>query len=111
MKNVRPLIGTALQELVQEKAINSEQSEAIIKKLESVSPTAEDVASKELIVKAYKDNAKYVIKEAQEIIPLLKGKVIISADHGTFLGEDGRFGHGGKEHPILRTVPWLEVGK
>lgn len=106
----RPLLNDRLQELVQKGVINSEQADAVLKKVEAVEPTANEVERKETVVRAYRDNAKYVIGEVEKLIPLLKGNVIISADHGTRLGEGGRFGHGGgRDDPILKTVPWLEV--
>jgi hypothetical protein len=75
-------------------------------------PTAEQGVSRQLIIQAYKDNAKYVLEEVQGLLPMLDGSVVISADHGEYLGEGGRFGHEAESaDPILRTVPWLEVAK
>jgi len=40
----------------------------------------------------------------------LEGEIIVTADHGELLGENGEWGHPiGSEKPALRGVPWLEV--
>jgi len=41
----------------------------------------------------------------------MKGKTIITSDHGEFLGEHGYYGHEARksEDPVLRVVPWLEM--
>jgi hypothetical protein len=39
-------------------------------------------------------------------------RVIVTADHGELLGEDGLFWHAGNvDHPVLREVPWMEIKK
>lgn len=58
---------------------------------------------------AYEENLKTVLKYTQEIIKELNGKIVITADHGELLGEDGQFVHHDENNPILREVPWLET--
>lgn len=66
--------------------------------------------------KHYKKILERVLETVSNLVEHLDGKVVISSDHGEMLGESGRYGHSGYErwsdfdHPILRNVPWLEVG-
>jgi SAM-dependent methyltransferase len=57
---------------------------------------------------AYDGNLKLVWDSVRRLLPDLKGRVIVTSDHGELLGEDGRFGH---ECPwtteLLRHVPWM----
>lgn len=60
---------------------------------------------------AYRDNLKLVLKRVSELVPSLKGKIIITADHGDFLGESGMLFHPcNNGHHLLREIPWFEVG-
>jgi len=34
---------------------------------------------------------------------------VITSDHGEYLGEGGKFGHGGEHTDLITTVPWVEV--
>jgi len=64
------------------------------------------------IKKFYDENLLVVMRHAKELISHLPpGKVIISADHGEFLGEEERWGHNRNYPPAkeLVHVPWLEV--
>ncbi len=55
---------------------------------------------------AYMKNLIRVLKEARKILERYPGKVVITADHGELLGEDG-YGHPtDSNHHILREVPW-----
>lgn len=60
---------------------------------------------------AYRANLELVWQAARDLIRVLPGQVIVTADHGEMLGENGRFGHEGnwQNEEILHTVPWLEV--
>jgi len=64
---------------------------------------------------AYRDNLRLVLKHIKRLIPRLKGRVVITSDHGEFLGENGLFGHSSAvnlaENDVLRNVPWFEVVK
>jgi len=58
---------------------------------------------------AYRANLRLVLEHARQLAGALKGRVIITADHGELLGEDGRFGHDPSfHHKELYLVPWLE---
>lgn len=59
----------------------------------------------------YRYNVRYALKFVKELP--LKGRSVITADHGELLGEQDRYGHFfncntpiGK-HPKLREVPWF----
>lgn len=73
--------------------------------------------NRELLLKAYYENHKYVVPYVEELLDGLNGKSIITADHANLVGERGfpipirLYGHpGGLYHPDLTTVPWIEVG-
>lgn len=63
---------------------------------------------------AYEHNLRQVLKQIsnlKEKLPSSK-KIIVTADHGEFLGEDGRYGHRrGERDSILVEVPWFRVGE
>ena len=73
-----------------------------------------DLSSKpEVVRKAYKENLQLVLEEVEELIPHLKGKTVITADHGEMLGERlpyfpvREYGHPrGIYNDILTKVPW-----
>lgn len=62
---------------------------------------------------AYKDNVRCVLKPLSELgllHSLGNKRVIVTSDHGEFLGEMEMYGHfPGCSHPILIEVPWLEL--
>ena len=58
----------------------------------------------------YKNNLCYVleyVKEIKETFP--EKKIVITADHGELLGENGVFGHKSKRNAEVVEIPWLEV--
>lgn len=65
----------------------------------------------------YKDNLRRGLEEASNLIEKLPGEIVITADHGECLGEEGYWSHGHYGHektprlPVLVEVPWLEVDK
>ncbi|WP_396611608.1 hypothetical protein ACH9L7_15625 [Haloferax sp. S1W] len=66
--------------------------------------------------RAYRDNLELALDEVQELVDVLPGKHVITADHGNALGEwSGPFptrvyGHDDYLHiPALVDVPWLEL--
>ena len=66
------------------------------------------------IKKAYRDNLQLVLLYIKELINELHGKIVITADHGELLGEDGYYWHpspDGEWRKELRIVPWLETFK
>jgi len=59
---------------------------------------------------AYLSNLEMVLKYIKEMLPNLKGKTIITADHGNCFGEYGLVCHPrGYEYPELIKVPYFEV--
>lgn len=62
-------------------------------------------------IAGYKGNLRHILGAVKEILPHMKGKTIITSDHGEFLGENGIYGHENKdsEDPIVRLIPWLEM--
>jgi hypothetical protein len=63
---------------------------------------------KEALRKAYNDNLILVLNEVKRLINHLHGKVIITADHGELLGENGFYGHANyKKYKELIEIPWL----
>jgi hypothetical protein len=70
-----------------------------------------------LLRRAYRANlalawrAALHLARSLDAAPLRPGPVVVTADHGELLGEDGRFGHECHwEHEALRRVPWLVLG-
>lgn len=58
---------------------------------------------------AYKDNLILVLEWVSKLIPCLKGKTTITADHGESLVRGGPIHNCGDNSPTLRNVPWFEV--
>ena len=58
---------------------------------------------------AYRRNLEWVIGVLREKLEWKRWKVVVTADHGECLGENGKFGHWcGSEESNLRMVPWWE---
>ena len=68
---------------------------------------------KETLIKAYRGNLEIALQEIKKLIQRLPDdKIVVTADHGELLGENGRYRHPrGSNDPILRQVPWLEIKK
>jgi hypothetical protein len=59
---------------------------------------------------AYAENLKIVLSHIAYLASRLSGRIIITSDHGEFLGENRRFGHPcGNYDPIVRKVPWFKI--
>lgn len=60
--------------------------------------------------KAYTKNLISALEEVVKLVDRLPDKsIVITADHGEFLGEENIYGHHPlSDHKILREVPWLE---
>ncbi|NLW49403.1 MAG: methyltransferase domain-containing protein [Candidatus Brocadiaceae bacterium] len=59
--------------------------------------------------RAYDGNLRLVWESVRGLLPHLKGRAIVTADHGELLGEDGHFGHECRwSTELLRRVPWWE---
>lgn len=59
----------------------------------------------------YAENVRWTFTEVRRLIQNMPGKkIVVTADHGELLGEDGLYFHPpGCNHPILRTVPYYEI--
>lgn len=87
-----------------------------VNKLIGTSPGYEKLVAKkfgiECLRQAYEKNLRIVLSHVAGLIKHLRGKIIITTDHGELLGEQGLYGHPqGKSFPELREVPWLEIEK
>lgn len=56
--------------------------------------------------KAYSENLEYVLNFVDRLQNVVDGKLVVTADHGNFIGENGIYGHpdGSKSEPV-RKVP------
>jgi hypothetical protein len=67
--------------------------------------------------RGYEKNLRIVLECVQELLDYLQGKIVVTADHGELLGENGQFFHPGFEnrqfvesrHKKLIEIPWLEI--
>jgi len=64
------------------------------------------------LTEAYEENLKLVLFEVAKLLPSLKGRVVVTADHGELFGEHGIFFHpqGIYLEPLV-TVPWLIINR
>lgn len=93
----------------------------LLLKIVSIAPTfvftffkKQDRVSDDVLRDAYERNLHSVLCEVEKIVDRYPDKtIIVTADHGEYLGEDGRYGHGGvsgsESHPILTSVPFFVV--
>lgn len=70
----------------------------------------------ETVRRAYEDNLKRVLPEVERLVKSLKGKTVVTSDHGNLFGKKVCFlpfkayGHpNGVKDPELNQVPWLEL--
>lgn len=57
--------------------------------------------------RAYRENLEIVLRQVGTLIDYLKGRIVITSDHGELLGERRSYSHGlDSDDPVLRTVPW-----
>jgi hypothetical protein len=59
--------------------------------------------------RCYEDNLALAMPYALQLAEQLRGRVIVTSDHGEALGEGDRYGHAGVHWPELWEVPWWEV--
>ncbi|EHK01167.1 hypothetical protein HRED_02650 [Candidatus Haloredivivus sp. G17] len=58
----------------------------------------------------YRQDVRLALEQVQRMVKELDGKVVVTADHGELLGENGHWGHKiGLENTELLEVPWLEI--
>jgi len=61
---------------------------------------------------AYRANLELVLAQVARLLQHLNGRIVISADHGEWLGENNNFSHPkDSSDPILREIPWLVIEK
>jgi hypothetical protein len=61
---------------------------------------------------AYQSNLESVLEQVAVLLKYLKGRIVITSDHGDFLGEGRCFSHpADSSEPVLREVPWLVIEK
>lgn len=91
------------------------QPEWMLRKLLAIAPKAPLEAAwrtvgRQGVRAAYAANLEAVLQQTAELVRSLSGRIVVTSDHGEFLGEDGFYGHPtGSDHPILKEVPWLVV--
>jgi hypothetical protein len=63
----------------------------------------------------YIDNLKYVLEHAESLFESIQGKIVVTADHGNYVGERAspipirEYGHPrGLYDRVLVQIPWLE---
>ena len=61
--------------------------------------------------RAYRDNLQLALPAVKDLVDCAppNRRIVVSADHGELLGEDGLKYHPGIRHPLLNTVPWLRI--
>lgn len=62
-----------------------------------------------MLRRAYRDNLRLVLREVDRLVSRLDCAVVVTSDHGEFLGESGRYFHPDTHDPLVREIPWLEV--
>lgn len=66
--------------------------------------------SHEEIKEVYIENLRLVLEYVERLVSNLDGKVVITADHGEYLGESNEFGHPKYAYSeVVRKVPWLVI--
>lgn len=62
---------------------------------------------------AYKENLELALQSLAEAVrDHLQGRILVTADHGEYLGEGGRYGHSlVPRRGLINEVPWLEISK
>lgn len=66
----------------------------------------------------YEENLRFVLEYILNLIDYFKGRIVITADHGELLWENGSFGHGREKHNYskqrpkqLIEIPWFIVNR
>ncbi|MUV88829.1 hypothetical protein GJ629_02090 [Halapricum sp. CBA1109] len=75
-----------------------------------------DDIPKDVVQRAYEENLDMVLEEVERLLPELRGKTVVTADHGEMLGERSfpipitDYGHPNTIYTEeLVKVPWLEI--
>ena len=82
-------------------------------KYSSYHETIAENEGKEYLREKYRENLEIALEEIQRFVEDKEDvKIVITADHGELLGENGRYAHPrGEKIPELVHVPWLEIQK
>lgn len=60
--------------------------------------------------KAYEENLRLALRNVFKFVDRVPGDMVITSDHGDFLGENGLYSHlPWSDSPILRAVPWFKI--
>jgi hypothetical protein len=66
----------------------------------------------EALQEAYKENLEAALPHIAELVEHLSGRIIITADHGEMLGEEGCYCHWSRANKRqLLEIPWLVIDK
>lgn len=64
--------------------------------------------SHEEIREVYVENLRLVLEHVASLVSELDGKIVVTSDHGEYLGEGGKIGHPKYSYSeAVRKVPWL----
>ena len=67
---------------------------------------AQGVISTQEYWQGYLDNLEHVMKCVEDVLDMMKGRIVITADHANLVGEGGIYGHPFNQHPEpLKKVP------
>lgn len=106
---IRELVGKLLVNFLGKLKVNKLRGTLGIGPSEPIREVAKNYGEKRLH-ELYEKNLRIAIEEAGNLAKVLPGKIIVTSDHGEFLGENGFYSHAdGYDSPILKEVPWLEV--
>lgn len=82
-----------------------------IKRKKSIEKVVDEVGE-ERLKELYESNVVAALKAVKSLSDSVDGKVVVSADHGEMLGENGEYGHElFRDESVLREVPWFEADK
>lgn len=66
--------------------------------------------SHEEIREVYVENLRLVLEHVESLVSKLDGKIVITSDHGEYLGEAGKLGHPKYSYgEAVREIPWLTI--
>lgn len=106
---IKKLIARVSTYVLSKKGVRRIVGKSRLRDSNPVKETAQEIGIKGLR-KAYEKNLRAVLEEASKTARRVPGKVVITSDHGEYLGENELYEHlAWCEDPILREVPWLEV--
>lgn len=77
----------------------------------------EGYGTREQLQEVYEENLELVLEFVEDLLDVLDGKTVITADHGELLGDPSNYYYYGRQYahiknvyvPELRVVPWLEI--